>query len=57
VKVSPEEHSTPKVAQISPAPSASTSSISSECMRTSRGNLTFLPVRVLMMTPPFLSVP
>lgn len=61
VNVSPDAQSTPNIAQISPGPiswisyrthqhtaatrSERRTSISFECMRTSRGTLTFLPVR------------
>ena len=47
VKVSPDEHSTPNMAQISPAPMLSTSSISSLCILTNLGTLTFFPVLAL----------
>ena len=57
VNVSPLEHSTPNIAQISPAPILSTSSISSECILTNLGTLTFFPVRTFVTVPPFLSIP
>src|ERR1051325_2283266 len=47
VNVSPELQSTPKIAQMSPAPALVISSLSSECIRTRRPTLTFLPLRVL----------
>ncbi len=57
VNVSPDEHSTPNMAQISPGPISCTSSMSSACIRTRRGTLTFLPVRELKMMPPRRSTP
>ena len=57
VKVSPDLHSTPKSATISPADASFTSSISSECMRTSRGTLSFLPVDVFTSELPFAILP
>src|SRR5262245_29761593 len=47
VNVSPELQSTPKIAQMSPAPASVISSLSSECIRTNRPTLTFLPLREL----------
>jgi hypothetical protein len=41
VNVSPEAQSTPNMAMMSPAVASVMSCISSECMRTSRGTLTF----------------
>lgn len=57
VKVSPDAHSTPKSAPISPGPIESTSSMSSECIRTSLGTFTRFPLLVLTMFPPLRSVP
>jgi hypothetical protein len=45
VKVSPELQSTPNSATMSPAPASSMSSISFECIRTSRPTLTFFDGR------------
>src|ERR1044071_8238269 len=47
VNVSPELQSTPKIAQMSPALPSVISSLSSECIRSRRPILTFLPLRVL----------
>jgi hypothetical protein len=57
VKESPVAQSTPKSATISPALATDTSSISSECMRTSRGTLIFLPLLMCTTTSPFLITP
>jgi hypothetical protein len=58
VKVSPELQSMPNIATMSPASALeSMSSISSECMRTRRPTLCFLPVRALTISVPFVSVP
>ena len=57
VKVSPEAQSRPNRAQISPASTLSTSSILSECMRTSLGTLTFFWSLVLKIKSPLDSLP
>ena len=57
VKVSPDAQSTPNSATMSPASAALMSSISSECMRTSRPTRTSLPVRGLKIVSPFFSEP
>ena len=57
VKVSPELQSMPNIATMSPDEEMSISSISSECMRTRRPTLWRLPVRVLVISFPFASVP
>ena len=58
VKVSPEAHSTPNSATMSPAVAESMSCISFECMRTSRGTFTFLSwLEMLKMKSPLRTVP
>ena len=56
-KVSPDEQSTPKTATMSPADADAASTISSECIRTSRGTLTRLPVATLSTESPLASLP
>ena len=57
VNVSPDLQSTPKSATISPALASATSSMSSLCIRTSRGTLSFFPVDVFTMLAPLAIVP
>ncbi len=57
VNVSPELQSMPNIAMMSPDAEVSISSISSECMRTRRPTLCRLPVRVLVISRPLVSVP
>mmetsp|Transcript_11814 Transcript_11814/g.41383 ORF Transcript_11814/g.41383 Transcript_11814/m.41383 type:complete len:272 (-) Transcript_11814:698-1513(-) len=57
VKVSPLWQSTPNMATISPAPTESMSSISSACMRTSRGVFMRCRRSTLVITLPRCSVP
>ena len=57
VKVSPEAHSIPKSATMSPEPACSMSSIWFECMRTRRPTLCRFLVRELTMVVPFWRVP
>lgn len=57
VNVSPDAHSTPNMAMMSPAPASGMSCSSSECMRTRRGTLIFLPLATLTMLSPLRSTP
>ncbi len=57
VKVSPEAHSTPKSATISPATAVSISCISEACIRTMRGILTFLSLLTLTIKSPLFTRP
>ena len=57
VKVSPEAHSTPNIATISPAGACVMSSSSFECILTNLGTLSFLPLLMLYMKSPFFSLP
>ena len=55
--VSPEEQSTPNTATMSPAEADVASTISSECIRTSRGTLTLFPVATFNTESPLASLP
>jgi len=58
VNVSPEAHSTPNSATMSPACASVISFISFECMRTRRGILTFFwPAEQFTMNSPLLILP
>ena len=57
VNVSPEAHSIPNSATMSPAPEVSMSSIEPACMRTRRPTLCFLLVRLFTIEVPLAIVP
>ena len=57
VKVSPVEHSTPKMAKMSPALTYSIYSILLACILTSRETLTFLLTESFQTNSPFFNLP